>query len=257
VVLAAFCLTGSAGHAHPRLLRACVDPNNLPFSNESGQGLEDKLGLLLAKRLGMGLERHFWAQRRGFVRNTLKAQACDVILGVPKEFDLALTTAPYYRSSYVFVTRTDRALRVHSLDDPRLRQLKLGVPIVGDDYANPPPVHALSRRGIVNNVVGYSVFGDYARESPPLELVRAVDRGDIDVALAWGPVAGFVARRSQHPLRLAPLAPAREGPHRFVFDIALGVRKGDVELKTQLEAALKHERKQIQELLHDFGVPLI
>jgi mxaJ protein len=256
--LCALCLREPlARGADAAVLRVCSDPNNLPFSNRDGAGFEDQLAKLLAAQLGTRVEHFYWAQRRGFLRNTLKAGACDVVMGVPSSLDMVLTSEPYYRSSYVFVSRVDRGLNVRSLRDPRLRSLKLGVPVVGDDYQNPPPVHALSRRGIVDNVVGFSVFGDYAQDSPPLELVRAVERGSIDVALAWGPAAGYVAKHSRHPLRIAPLLPARDGPYPFVFDISLGVRKDDLALKRQLDVALRRLRPQIRQLLGAYGVPRV
>jgi mxaJ protein len=260
-VVAAVLLLGLVGAsgtaADATALRVCSDPNNLPYSNRAGAGFEDAIARLVASELELPLEHHFWAQRRGFVRNTLKAGKCDVIMGVPRELDSARTTTAYYRSTYVFVTRAELAPPLRTFDDARLRRLKVGVPVIGDDYANPPPVHALSRRGIVDNVVGFSVFGDYRQDSPPLELVRAVERGDIDVAIAWGPVAGYVARHSRKPLRLQTVAPARDGPHPFVFSIAMAVRPDDEELARKLDAVIAKNRKRIEGILHDYGVPLL
>jgi mxaJ protein len=136
------------------------------------------------------------------------------------------TTRPYYRSSYVFVTREDRALNFVSLDDPRLRTVRIGVPMIGDDAANAPPAHALSRRGIVDNVVGFMVCGDYREPNPPARLIEAVARGDIDVALAWGPVAGYFAPRQSVPLAIEPVFPLIDGPTLpMIFDISMGLRK--------------------------------
>ena len=246
-----------ASQAGEPVLRVCSDPNNLPFSNRAGEGFEDALAKLVARELGMRVEHYYWAQRRGFFRNTLKAHKCDVVMGVPSDLDMLATTAPYYRSGYVFVTRSELSPPIRSLSDRRLRELRVGVPVVGDDYQNPPPVHALSRRGIVSNVVGFSVFGDYREDSPPLDLVRAVEQGKIDVALAWGPQAGFVARHSSRGLTLTPVVPAHDGPYPFVFEISMGIRHGDDALKTQLDAVLAKNRKNIERLLHDYGVPLM
>lgn len=255
LVLGMPAASGTAAEA--AALRVCSDPNNLPYSNRAGAGFEDALARLLASELNVPLQHYFWAQRRGFVRNTLGAGKCDVIMGVPSDLDIARTTRPYYRSSYVFVTATDFAPPLRSLDDARLRKLRVGVPVIGDDYANPPPVHALSRRGIVDNVVGFSVFGDYRKESPPLELVRAVEREEIDVAIAWGPVAGYVARHSRKPLRLQTVTPARDGPYPFVFAMAMAVRADDEALARQLDAVVASNRKRIEGVLRDHGVPLL
>jgi mxaJ protein len=238
-------------------LRVCADPNNLPYSNRAGQGFENELAALLAADLGRPVAYHWRAHRRGFVRNTLQAHACDVIMGVPSELERVSTSAPYYRSSYVFVTRKDGPADLSSLDDPRLRKLRVGVPVIGDDYANPPPVHALAARGIVDNVIGYSVFGDYDADSPPLELLRAVERGAIDVAIAWGPQAGYVVKRHPDTLQLRRGLPAREGPYPFEYAISIGVRKDDVALREALDAALRRNRVRVRALLEAYGVPLL
>ena len=177
-----------------RQLRVCADPNNLPFSNQRLEGFENRLADLIAAELHRTVQYTWWAQRRGFFRNTLRAGVCDIVLGVPHHFDLALTTRPYYRSTYVFVSRHDRGLNIHSFDDPRLRQVKIGVQLIGDDYTNtPPPAHALASHKIIGNVVGYPIYGNYAEDSPPARIIEAVAAGDPDVAVVWGPLAGYFA----------------------------------------------------------------
>jgi mxaJ protein len=157
-VLAGLLLLGCS---QSRELRVCADPNNLPFSNRKGEGFENHLAQLIAGELDATVRYTWFPQRRGFIRNTLAADSCDVIMGIPEHSERVLTTRPYYRSTYVFVSRKDRGLKIRSFDDPALRKLKIGVQLIGDDYHNTPPVHALSRRGIVGNLVGYSVYGDY------------------------------------------------------------------------------------------------
>jgi mxaJ protein len=240
---------------HPTL-RVCADPNNLPFSNKAGEGFENRIAALVARDLGARLEYTWWAQRRGFVRNTLNAHACDVVMGTPAHMDMMLTTIPYYRSSYVFVTRRDRQLSISSFDDGRLRRMRIGVPIVGDDYASTPPVHALVRRGLVSNMVGFTVYGDYGQPNPPARLVEAVERGAIDVAIAWGPLAGYVARHSPVPLEITPAEqPADLRVIPFAYDIAMGVRKGDTALRERLDSVIVRRRAAIDRILDDYGVP--
>ena len=173
--------------ANARELRVYADPNNLPFSNAAREGFENKIVDLIAQDLGATVAYTWWAQRRGFVRNTLKAGLCDLVPGTPSNIEMMGTTRPYYRSVYVFVTRAD-APAVTSLDDPALRQGKVGVHLIGDDGFNTPPAHALSRRGIVETVRGYSIYGDYAKPNPPARIVEAVASGEIDVAVVWGTV---------------------------------------------------------------------
>ena len=237
-------------------LRVCADPNNLPFSNERHEGFENRLAELVAADRGTTVEYTWWAQRRGFLRNTLNAGLCDVVMGLPTSIELAQVTRPYYRSTYVFVTRRDRGLRFDSYDDPTLRHLRIGVPLIGDDGANAPPAHSLSRRGIIRNVVGYSVFGDYATASPPSRLIDAVAAGDVDVAIAWGPLAGYFAVRQTVPLDIMPVGPQIDAPSLpQVFDISMAVRRGDVELLTHLEDVLERRRVDIDALLAEYHVP--
>jgi mxaJ protein len=251
---------GQRADAHPssRLLRVCADPNNLPFSNQRGEGFENRIAELIARDRQAPLRYTWWAQRRGFFRNTLGAGQCDVVLGVPSGFERALTTSPYYRSTYVFLSRRDRSLDVRSFDDPALRRLKVGVQIIGADYANAPPAHALSRRGIVVNVVGFDVYGDYRQESPPARIVAAVAKGDVDLAVVWGPLAGYYARKQPVPLELVPVSPQIDGSYLpFVFDISMGVRRGDQVLRDELDDILRRRRAEIDAILEAYGVPRV
>jgi len=237
------------------VLRVCADPNNLPFSNEQQEGFENRIARLLAQRLDARLHYTWWAQRRGFVRNTLRAQQCDVVIGVPTSFELAMPTRPYYRSTYVFVTRRDAGLDIVSFDDARLRELIIGVQLVGDDYSNTPPAHALEKRGIVQNVRGYTVYGDYAQPNPPARILDAVVRGEVDVAVVWGPLAGWYARNSDVPLQLTPVQPQIDLPYLpMVFDISLGVRRTDVALRDEIDTILANEQAAIARILDDYGV---
>jgi mxaJ protein len=238
-----------------RVLRVCADPNNLPFSNDAGEGFENKIAELVASKLEARLEYVWWAQRRGFIRNTLGAGICDVTIGVPTQFELAATTQAYYRSTYVFVTRAgDQAPT--SFDDRLLKQKLIGVHLIGDDFSNSPPAHALTARGIVTNVRGYSLYGDYRQPHPPAALVRAVADGDLDIAIAWGPLAGYFSRSTTTPLRLTPVSPARDSAFLpFVFDISMGVARGNDSLRAELDAVLVQQQPMIDRLLDHFGVP--
>jgi mxaJ protein len=251
----AMSATGAGAPGLPAELRVCADPNALPYSNAQGQGFENVIVELLAHELGRPVRYAWWAQRRGFVRQTLQAGQCDVIPGVPAGFVPTLNTAPYYRSSYVFVQRADATRPVRSLDDPALRELRIGVQLVGADGTNPPPAHALSRRGIVDNVRGYPVYGDYREPNPAAAIISAVADGSVDVALVWGPLAGYFARRAPVPLTLAPVTPPADPPLTFVVDIAMGVRQEDRTLRDALDAALARRRADIARVLDAFGVP--
>jgi mxaJ protein len=239
-------------------LRVCADPNNLPFSNRRGEGFENKIAEIIARDLGRPLS-YFWLpQRRGFIRNSLAAKQCDVIVGVPRLMDTVRATQAYYRSTYVFVSRRDRRLHLQSFDDPRLPRLKIGVQITGDDYDNPPAAQALAARQMTANVRGYTIYGDYSRPNPTRGLIDAVANGAVDVAVAWGPLAGYFARREPVPLEIEPVSRAAETRFlRFAFDIAMGVRPDDAALGSALDAAIARHRTDITRVLQRFGVPLV
>jgi mxaJ protein len=240
-----------------RLLRVCADPNNLPFSNEKREGFENKLVDLVAKDLGATVAYTWWAQRRGNVRETLNDGKCDLIPGIGSSLEMLATTRPYYRSTYVAVTRADRHLDIVSFDDPRLETLKIGVSMIGDDFNNTPPAHALAKRGIVDNVRGYMVYGDYAKPAPQADIVKAVASGEVDVAFVWGPVAGYFAARSPVPLTVKPLPPF-DGPQLpMVFDVSMGTRKDDRALRAEIDSVLARRSPEVKALLAGYGVPLV
>lgn len=244
---------GSAGE-----FRVCADPNNLPFSNSERAGFENVIADLFARQLNQPVSYTWWAQRRGFIRNTLKAGDCDVVMGVPTRLDLVETTRPYYRSSYVFVSRSDRHFDIASITDPRLRSLKIGVQLIGDDGFNTPPGHALADQGIIDNVVGYTVYGDYRRPNPPARILEAVENGGIDIAAVWGPLAGYFARHSPIALKVVPITGAEHfAPLLFQFDIAIGVRKGDDERRETMDRLIARNEQQIARILDEYGVPVL
>ena len=237
-------------------MRVCADPNNLPFSNRQQEGFENKIAAVLARGLGRAVAYTWWPQRRGFLRSTLNAARCDVVMGLPADMDMVLTTQPYYRSAYAFVYPEDAPYDLSRFDDPILKELKIGVHLIGDDYTNSPPAHALSRRGIIDNVVGYSVFGNYADPSPPGKIVAAVANREIDAAIVWGPIGGYFAQQQAVSLRVVPVASEVESPSLLLaYDIAIGVRKSDHGLKNTLNGLLTQYAEEIRHILVAYGVP--
>jgi mxaJ protein len=237
--------------------RVCADPENMPASNDKLEGFENKIAELLAKDFHEPLSYVWWGQRHGFIRNTMNATLeegrCEFVMGVPDKYDLVLTTKPYYRSTYVFVYPKGK-LNVRSLDDPILKKLKIGVHLLGDDYTNPPPVHELGKRGIVSNVVGYSTF--YSSENPPSSIIDAVAAGRIDVAIVWGPIAGYYATRQKVALQVVPI-PSKKGDLPSTFDISMGVKRGNEPLLKQLQQVLDKREPEITAILRQYGVPLV
>jgi quinoprotein dehydrogenase-associated probable ABC transporter substrate-binding protein len=261
VVLVLLCgVAGATGGvvAAPRELRVCGDPDNLPFSNRRQQGFENKIAQLIAKELHATVRYTWMPQRRGFIRRTLKAGACDLVMGVPGNYDMVLATRPYYRSSYVFVYQKSRHLQLRSFDDPVLRDLRIGLHEAGEDGANQPPAHALARRGIVGNIVGYTMWDVDSVENPPGKVIDAVANGEVDAAVVWGPFGGYFALRQKVALDVIPVEADPGAPLLpFAYDIAMGVRPGEDAFKREIESVLDRRRLEIQHILQQFGVPLI
>jgi quinoprotein dehydrogenase-associated probable ABC transporter substrate-binding protein len=252
LMMAATCLPCLAATE----LRVCADPNNLPYSNDQKQGFENQLAALIGKDLNMQISYFWFPQREAFFKKTLNSGVCDVVMGVPAGFDEADTTHPYYRSTYVFISRRDRHLHITSFDDPSLRTLKIGVHVLGEQDDSLPPVHAFTSRGIVRNLVGFSIFGNLNEKNPPADLIKAVAHGKVDIAVAWGPLAGYFMRQSRVPLEITPIDGDPTLPNLpFHFDIAIGVREGDHALKQSLDAELARRRSTIHKILDSYGIP--
>jgi mxaJ protein len=243
--------TAAANAAEKKVLRVCGDPNNMPFSNQKLEGIENKIAAVVAADLGWGVEYTWWAHQRGLVKRVLNTERCDVLVGIPKGYDLVRWTKPYYRTGYVIAYRKERVGEIRSLDDPQLKTLEIGVQV------NTPPHAALARRGIVgDNVVAYQLLFDpneHPEEYPGRELEDLI-AGRIDVALVWGPLAGyFQKKKGASSLAIVPID---EPGQQFAFDISMGVRKADTELKARLEQALDDKQAEIRAILEEFGVPL-
>ena len=243
-------LASASASASGRVLRVCADPDDLPFSNQKLQGFENKIAALIAHDLHAQVKYHWSRMGRGYVRDVFSKQ-CDVLIAIPTEFRQVLTTDPYYRSSYVFVTRTRGDEHIASLDDPKLRNASIGIQVLDDDYA--PPARALSRRGLSTHVVGYESYGEEAGE-----IVSAVAKKKVDVAIVWGPLAGYFAKRYGNALTLTPVTPAVDPPKLpFTFSISMGVAKTNSTLRDELNRVLTNQRPQINRILRSYGVPLL
>jgi mxaJ protein len=242
-------LIGLCGGAFAQL-RVCADPDNLPFSNRAQQGFENRIAELLSRATHQKLEYEWQRMGRGFVRDVLNKHKCDVVLGVPENFRPMLTTVPYYRSTYVFVTRRNAGPKLTSFDDPQLKHMKVGVQIVSEEYA--PPAQALGRRGLVANLVGFESAG---ADAP--SIINAVLKRRVSAAVVWGPLAGYYARPHPGQLQLTP-TPAFDAPGLpLAFSISMGVRKGNVALRDELNRVLSEHHDEIHRILNNYGVPLI
>jgi mxaJ protein len=247
--VAVLALTLVAGAAAAEL-RVCADPDSLPSSNRQLQGYENRIAALVARDMNARLVYEWQRLGRGFVRDILNKGRCDVLLGIPTGFPRVLTTDPYYSSTYVFVTRHDRQLHLKSFDDPALRNLKIGVQVLREEYA--PPGQALGRRGLVGNIVGFETPGE-----SPGAIVNAVLRKSVDAAVVWGPQAGYYARTHRTELEITPTPPNDAPALPMEFSISMGVRSGNHELRNRLNAVLHRRKPEIDGILRSYGVPLV
>jgi mxaJ protein len=245
---------GAASAGQGRELRVCADPDNLPFSNDRQEGFENKIAQIVANDVKADVRYTWLSQRGGFIAKTLDAGKCDLIIGAPGGYREVLVTKPYYRSTYVFVSAKARDLDLRSFDDPVLRQLRIGIHAFGEAGASPAAI-ALGKRGIVKGIVGFTILD--TTDSPSGKIIDAVAAGDIDVAIVWGPFAGYYARRQAVPLRLVPVSPDDQATLPFTYEMSMGVRRGDTTFRSELEGVLDRRRDEIRKVLEDYGVPLV
>ena len=240
--------TQSAAPAAAGSLRVCGDPDNLPYSNDRLQGFENRIAAVIAADLGVEASYTWWPHQRGLVKNTLDAGTCDVLFGVPHDLETILATRPYYSSSYV-IAHVRGKHAVTSLDAPELKSLRIGV------YANTPVEESLARRGLLDKLTAYSLFFDPAGDRDrPTKLLDDLVAGKVDVAMPWGPLAGYYAKKLNAPIEMSALPDETGVP--LSFSMGMGVKKGNRDLKNRLEAAIDHRQKEIRAVLDEFGVPL-
>jgi mxaJ protein len=240
----------------PGLIRVCADPDNMPSSNDKGEGYENKIAELIAKDLSSKLTYVWYPTRRGYFR-IINGMYCDMAVEAPAGLDIAGVTKPYFRSGYVFVTRQGSGLEdISSLADPRLKRLKIGVNIYTSDGENSPPAMALSRYGVVGNLTGYTTF--FSDQARPEDIIKGVANKDIDIAIAWGPLAGYFAKQSPVPLVLK-LLPARDSLSDvpLQYNMGIAVRRRDKEFRDSLQAVLERRRPEVDAILKQYNVPVL
>jgi len=235
----------------PKVLRVCADPRNLPFSNEKGEGFENKLAELFAEKLQKKLDYVYFPQATGFVRMTLGAHRCDVIMGFPQGDELVQGTNPYYRTAYALVAKTGSGLEdVASLGDERLKGKHLGI------VAGTPPATNMAANGLMSNAKPYPLMIDTRIDSSAAAMIQNLTAGVIDAGVLWGPMAGYYAKQSNPPLHVTPLVKETSGP-RLAYRIGMGVRPGDQNWKRLLNRLIQENQPAINKILLDYGVPLL
>jgi len=235
----------------PRVLRVCADPRNLPFSNEKGEGFENKLAELFAEKLQKRLDYMYFPQATGFVRMTLGAHRCDVIMGFPQGDDLVQGTNPYYRTAYALVTKQGSGLdEVATLDDARLKGKHIGI------VAGTPPATNMAANGLMANAKPYPLMIDTRFDASAADMIQDLTSGQIDAGVLWGPMAGYYAKKASPPLHVTPLTKETSGP-RLAFRIGMGVRPADQNWKRQLNRLIQENQPAMNKILLDFGVPLL
>ena len=231
-------------------LKVCADPSNLPFSDEKKEGFENKIAELLGAELGLKVDYAWFPQVIGFVRNTLRAHLCDLVMGTVAGDEIMQTTNPYYFTTYVMFYRSDKGLAFEGTQDPRLGSLHLGV------VAGTPPGDLLVRHELMAHAKPYALTVDTRSESPTHQMVQDVVDGTIDVGFLWGPIAGYYRKHDELPLALVPLKDEPGAP-RMEYHIAMGVRANEPEWRRRVNAAILKKQADITAILRDYGVPLL
>src|ERR1700761_4683719 len=235
----------------PKVLRVCADPRNLPFSNEKGEGFENKLAELFAEKLQKKLDYMYFPQATGFVRVTLGAHRCDVIMGFPQGDDLVQGTNPYYRTAYALISKPGAGLDdVTTLEDPKLKGKHIGI------IAGTPPATNMALAGLMANAKPYPLMIDNRVDSSAEAMVNDLAKGDIDAGVLWGPMAGYYAKKADPPLHVTPLIKETSGP-QLVYRIGMGVRAADQNWKRLLNRLIQDNQPEINKILLDYGVPLL
>ena len=232
-------------------LRVCADPSNLPFSDKNRKGFENKLADLIGAKLEVPVLYTWFPQATGFIRNTLGARKCDLVIGYAQGHELVQNTNHYYRSAYVLIYRTDSDLAgVKSLDDKRLKDKRIGV------VAGTPPATVMALNGLIGKAKPFHLVVDRRYSSPGEEMVAQIVSGDIAAGVLWGPIGGYYAKKNGAPLSVVPLVNESRGP-RMAYRITMGVRRQELEWKRQLNKLLRKHSEEIEKILTDFGVPLL
>jgi len=235
----------------PKVLRVCADPRNMPFSSEKGDGFENKIAELFAEKLHKTLDYAFFPQATGFVRVTLGAHRCDVIIGFPQGNDLVQGTNPYYRTAYALVAKAGSGLEdVTTLEDERLKGKHIGI------IAGTPAATYMAVDGLMSNAKPYPLMIDTRVDSSAEAMINDLTSGAIDAGILWGPMAGFYAKKATPALHVTPLVKETGGP-RLVYRIGMGVRYSDQDWKRDLNRLIREQQPVIDALLQSYGVPLV
>jgi quinoprotein dehydrogenase-associated probable ABC transporter substrate-binding protein len=242
---------GSLELVDPNVFRACGDPRNLPFSNDKGEGFENKLAELLAAKLGKKLSYTYFPQATGFVRMTLGSYRCDTIMGFPQGDEQAQVTIPYYRTTYALIAKRGSGLDdVTTIDDPKLRDKRIGI------VAKTPPTTNMALNGLLAHAKSYPLFIDTRADSSAQAMIDDLARGDIDCGILWGPMAGYYASRADPPLLVVPLIKETKGPP-MTFRIGMAVRPADQEWKRTLNKLITENQAEINKLLISYNIPIL
>jgi quinoprotein dehydrogenase-associated probable ABC transporter substrate-binding protein len=241
----------ATGNLIPRdELRVCADPHNMPFSDEQHEGFENKIAELLGRDLSLPVHYVWFPQVIGFVRNTLGARRCDLVIGIVAGDDLMQTTTPYYYTGYVIVYRRDSGWSFSNFDDARLKGKHIGV------VAGTPPADLLVHHGLMANARPYALTIDTRYESPTHQMVLDIVNKSIDAGLLWGPIAGYYIRHDKLPLAMAMLKDEPQSP-RLYYHIAMGVRHNEPDWRRRINGVIAKDRGAITAILRDYGVPLL
>ncbi len=234
-------------------LRVCSDPNNLPYSNRAQQGFENKIAEFIAADLNVPLSYYWFPQSMGFVRTTLQARRCDLIMGVSSGNETLLNTNPYYSSVFSLVYLADAGYELRSLSNPRLKDKNMRIGLI----AGTPPTGLLIEKGLMEQVASYHLVVDTRVDAPAQQIVKDLLSGKLDCAILWGPLVGYLNKIYDNQLKVVPLLADHSDKHRMIYSVTLGVRFGEVKWKRRLNTFLHRNKEKIHTVLSQYNVPLV
>lgn len=250
---ALFAADGGTEVEKRTVLRVCADPNNLPYSNRAQTGFENKIAELIAADLGIPLSYYWFPQSMGFVRTTLGARRCDIVIGISAANERLLNTNPYYSSAFALVYPADAGHKLASLSDPKLKDAKLRIGLI----AGTPPTGLLLENDLMEQVASYHLVVDTRVDSPSEQIVKDMLAGKLDAAVLWGPIAGYLNRQHGSRLKVAPLVADHSEKHRMIYRITMGVRPNEINWKRQLNRFIRKNGDKLNALMREYGVPLV
>ena len=246
-------ITGEVGDK--TTLRICADPNNLPYSNQNNEGYENKIADLFAKKLGNIPVMYSWyPMTSGFVRRTLDAKTCDLIVTFPAIHEFVQNSNPFYNSSYVLMSLEEKDIKIKTLSDPQIKEKKYKIGII----SGTPPSSYVPKYKLFDQVKFYRQAADPRKQKPWVDVTNDLVDGKIDIGILWGPYAGYEAKKAKKPIKIVPLTKEEiTSRGKLVYRFTMGIRRNAPEWEKTINNLIKDNQEEINQILRGYGIPLL